>query len=243
MLNVYCRFICHHELNCDLFLSFRSPLHAVSCSWVCLFSLETRYTPNGKDKQNPCRKKQQHLMRSIEQKRFGSTREFIWEMNAAKYRWNWGVRCGSEWVSEQMQRHAIILKSHSVDIKSGFGSSLGPLHSIEIERWSRLNTKINIIQRLVETDEIRIAGPCARLARWCGDRIGFHLIWVKLNMKLDSNISTSILVSQPCKIMTANVKRVCVYRIPMCLYIPYCNWKWHQQRRLQQRRRRRRWWW
>lgn len=28
MLNVYCRFICHHELNCDLFLSFRTPHHA-----------------------------------------------------------------------------------------------------------------------------------------------------------------------------------------------------------------------
>lgn len=39
---------------------------------------------------------------------------------------------------------------------------LGPI--IHTHRWRRLNTKINIIQRLVETDEIRIAGIywCAR---------------------------------------------------------------------------------
>lgn len=47
MLNVYCRFICHHELNCDLFLSFPPVLYFLSNSRAHFFPKQT---------QNPCRK-------------------------------------------------------------------------------------------------------------------------------------------------------------------------------------------
>lgn len=68
---------------------------------LCLFFLETRYTAQiGENKRKPCRKSgaaaataTEHLMRSIEQKS-GPTRELIWEVNAAKYKWN-------GWVSER----------------------------------------------------------------------------------------------------------------------------------------------
>lgn len=146
MLNVYCRFICHHELNCDLFLSFPSTPYPLASkySWVLLFfSLSKHDTYTQREKQqkqtpNPCSKSISSFSSNstwcdrLNKKRLDmrihlrNERSKIDEMDECVCV-RAGGRVGCEWV-RMMQRHAIILKSHSLDIKSDFGSSLSSFH-------------------------------------------------------------------------------------------------------------------
>lgn len=103
---------------------------------------------------------------SVSRSRSVCVREWVSECDDAETR---------DYFEESLGRHKIRL-----------WLQLGPIIHIAIE--SRLNTKINIIQRLVETDEIRITGALARAAGAMmrgSNRIPFNLSQVKYETWLE----------------------------------------------------------